>query len=213
MLKTNGVTSLFDGRDFKLLKHKALLFDTIYLSELRSEGGNLNGFPDNIRADIEYLQERGVVAPAPDPSHSWLAVNNNDSIRHLEGICDDPACEDRKVIEALIDVRRTIDDTIVRVWATRLAPHDNSAQFVPLCRRTLTIVKRPASPQEVKVSPHDVLHIALEQIPIPSEDSSWESIIDFKREMGDRLWEFRRFIRDVAYPSEQRTLLCGIVWC
>jgi hypothetical protein len=198
MLRTHGVTSLFDGRDFELLKQKALLFDTIYLSEFRSENGNLDGFPDYIRADIEYLQERGVVATVPDSSHSWLAVNNHDPIRHLEGICDDPGCEDRKVIEAVIDLRRTIDDTFIRVWAARLAPYDKSAQFVPLCRRTLTVLRRTAALQDVKVSPHDVLSVALEQIPVPSEDSSWDSIIDFKSEMGDKLWDFRRFIRDVA---------------
>lgn len=197
MLKINGVTSLFDGCDFETLKRKTLLFDTIYLSELRSDGGNLDGFPDNIRTDVEYLQERGVVAPVPDTSCSWLAVNNDDPIRHLEVICDDPACQDRRVIEAVLDLRRTIDDTIVRVWAARLALYDKSAQFVPLCRTTLTVLKQPA-PVQVKVTPHDVLDIALEQIPIPSEGSSWESIIDFKREMGDKLWEFHRFIRDVA---------------
>jgi hypothetical protein len=185
MLKTNGVTSLFDGRDFKLLKHKALLFDTIYLSELRSEGGNLNGFPDNIRADIEYLQERGVVAPAPDPSHSWLAVNNNDSIRHLEGICDDPACEDRKVIEALIDVSgHFFSCTTVSTRALPWLLKNLLNLWTKLENRTTVGVATTIS-----AAMHDgpAWRMHRPTLPVHPPPTSWESISACRRDdLGDR---------------------------
>ena len=52
MLKTHGVTSLFDGRDFGLLKQQALLFDKLYVRELTSDEDTLEGYPENLEVGV-----------------------------------------------------------------------------------------------------------------------------------------------------------------
>lgn len=81
MLKTHGVTSLFDGRDFRLLKQQALLFDKLYLRELTSDEDTLEAYPQHLKGDVEFLQESGVIAgPAERPD--WpVPVTKNDRIR------------------------------------------------------------------------------------------------------------------------------------
>jgi hypothetical protein len=200
MVKMNGVTSLFDGRDFGSLKHKALLFDTLYLSEFRTADGNLSHYPDHIRADVEYLQERGIVAPPPDPYNSYIiAVNNDHPIRTItDCFCDDPACQHRRLLEGMVDVSRSIDDTVIRLWTAWIASRDVACRYVPACRNTLTVLKRPVPSQQITVASRDVLNIILDQLPAPSEDTPWESILDFRSEMRDKLWDLRRFVKEVA---------------
>jgi hypothetical protein len=115
MLKTHGVTSLFDGRDFRLLKQQALLFDKLYLRELTSDEDTLEGYPEHLKADVESLQESGVIAgPAERPD--WpVPVTKNDRIRGPIEVCDDPDCEARKIVSAVLNLRGTIDDFVVRV--------------------------------------------------------------------------------------------------
>jgi hypothetical protein len=136
MLKTHGVTSLFDGRDFGLLKRQALLFDNLYIYELTSDEDTLEGYPEHLKADVEFLQESGVIAD-PAARLGWpVPVTKNDRIRNPTEVCDDPDCESRKVITTLHRLRGTIDDTAIRLWAGWLAT-DRSAEYVPVCRRKL----------------------------------------------------------------------------
>jgi hypothetical protein len=159
MLKTHGVTSLFDGRDFGLLKQQALLFDKLYLRELTSDEDALKGYPENLKADIEFLQESGVIAETPDSLRLWpvLSVDKNDLIRNPREVCDDPACETRKAVNAILNVRRSIDDFMVRLWAARLAT-DKSAEYLPVCRRELPANIATQNGQHGKTSTHEMLN-------------------------------------------------------
>jgi len=206
MLKTRGVTSLFDGRDFGLLKQQALLFDKLYLRELTSDVDALKGYPEKLKADVEFLQEPGVIAgPAetPDSLRHWpVPVDKNDPIRNPRDVCDDPDCEARKVVNAVLDVRRTIDDYLVRSWAAWLAT-DKSAEYLPVCRRKLPANIATPNGQQGKTSSHEMLNLILAKFPVPSEDCPWESILDFRNETEDKRWHLHRFMRELG--TKQKT--------
>ena len=186
MLKTHGVTSLFDGRDFGLLKQQALLFDQLYLRELTSDEDTLKGYRENLKADVEFLQESGVIAgPAetPDSLRHWpVPVDKNDPIRNPREICDDPDCEARKVVNAVLNARRTIDDYLVRSWAAWLAT-DKSAEYLPVCRRKLPA--NIAKPQG-KTSSHDILNLTLAKFPVPRiVPGNQSSILEMRQKTSD----------------------------
>ena len=44
----------------------------------------------------------------------------------------------------------------------------------------------------------DVLTVAIEQMPYPTDSCPWQDIIDFKREMLGRQWTFRRFLSELG---------------
>lgn len=202
MLKTHGVTSLFDGRDFGLLKRQALLFDNLYIHELTSDEDTLEGYPEYLKADVEFLQESGVIAD-PAARLGWpVPVTKNDRIRNPIEVCDDPDCESRKVITTLHRLRGTIDDTAIRLWAGWLAT-DRSAEYVPVCRRKLRANTATPNGQQGKTTTHEVLNLILAKFPVPSEDCSWESIVDFRNETGDKRWHLHRFMRELG--TKQKT--------
>ena len=44
----------------------------------------------------------------------------------------------------------------------------------------------------------DVLTVGLNALPVPHEDCPWEDILDFKEELQEKEWGFRRFLRTLA---------------
>ena len=40
----------------------------------------------------------------------------------------------------------------------------------------------------------NIFRVALEKFPVPHEDSAWQDINDFKKELRDKQWAFRRFL-------------------
>lgn len=162
--------------------------------------------PDNLKADVEFLQESGVIAgPAEtrDSLRHWpLPATENDPIRNSLEVCDDPDCETRKVVTAVLNVRRSIDDYVVRLLAARLAT-DKSAEYLPVCRRRLPANIATSNGQQAKTSTHEMLNLILAKFPVPSEDCPWESILDFRNETEDKRWHLHRFMRELG--TKQKT--------
>jgi hypothetical protein len=47
-----------------------------------------------------------------------------------------------------------------------------------------------------------VFSVALDAMPIPGSDCAWQDIIDFKAEMHDKQWAFRRFLNTLATKQQ-----------
>jgi hypothetical protein len=59
-------------------------------------------------------------------------------------------------------------------------------------------VDSTASDSTIATQQLDLLGIAFQALPAPDENASWENILAFKQEARDKVWSFRRFLRDVA---------------
>jgi hypothetical protein len=44
----------------------------------------------------------------------------------------------------------------------------------------------------------NVLLVALNAFPLPDEDCPWEHILEFKAELHDKQWAFRRFLKSLT---------------
>jgi hypothetical protein len=55
-----------------------------------------------------------------------------------------------------------------------------------------------------KKSIESVLEVALTALPAPDESSAWEDILNFKADLHDKQWGFRRFLRSLSLkqPTE-----------
>jgi hypothetical protein len=47
-----------------------------------------------------------------------------------------------------------------------------------------------------------VLEVAMEQFPVPGPMSAWQDIFDFKQEMHDKQWTFRRFLSELGTKTK-----------
>src|SRR5262249_42908301 len=73
----------------------------------------------------------------------------------------------------------------------------NSVATVPVCRLPESLERKDDVEQR-----RIVLRIATDLLPSPSADSSWERILDFKAEMHDKEWAFRRFVKSLATKKQ-----------
>jgi hypothetical protein len=48
----------------------------------------------------------------------------------------------------------------------------------------------------------DIADVALKMLPVPDDTCAWQDILDFKSEMRDKLWHFRRFLHDLAMKKK-----------
>jgi hypothetical protein len=52
---------------------------------------------------------------------------------------------------------------------------------------------------------HQVLHAVSNMFPEPDDGCAWQDVIDFKFEMADKLWHFRRFLHTLATKKQTET--------
>jgi hypothetical protein len=68
-----------------------------------------------------------------------------------------------------------------------------------LFRATDAIAATSASlPASEHVTRTETVRIAIENLPTPDETSPWQDIIDFRTDLSDKLWAFRRFMASLA---------------
>jgi hypothetical protein len=91
------------------------------------------------------------------------------------------------------------DDNAVEQYSSDWQ-RSSSIQMVPLLQNDPssygTFGQRPGR------SATSVLKIALDYFPFPDESSAWQDVLDFKLEMHDKAWDFRRFINTLVTKAQ-----------
>lgn len=88
-------------------------------------------------------------------------------------------------------------DLSVRIRAFGLGEDHSNSDVVPICRRPIPddYIK------EIKAK-RSVVEVALQHFPVPGPMSDWQSILDFKADMHDKQWHFRRFLNSLATKKQ-----------
>lgn len=183
------------------LKRDILLFDKFHLSYLQDP------MPKDIevyrayRNDLDFLRSRDVMLDFDDATMFEAGFQANWALGRdfQETLMSGPPRENP--IDAIADfvvkfreLRNSDlkDDYMVRHLSTTL---NGSPGFdvVPICKVPLPeILTTPDCRSE------QVLTVALEALPFPDATCSWESILDFKASLHDKLWSFRRFLKTLS---------------
>jgi hypothetical protein len=183
MRELHGVSSIFNGHDFLSFKQKAILFDKIHLLEVY-DAEWLDQYPQSIKSDVKFLRDRDFIPNLPDPAgfiFSRRAITNRILMKVLKP-----------------DAATDLNNSSVRAVAAA-ARHYMSVEAIPLFRNSFP--DRPANTpakEATATSIEEVLTVGIQALPVPDETSSWQDILDFKADMRDKLWGFRRFLNSLA---------------
>jgi hypothetical protein len=191
-----------DKGDLSSLKRHLLLFDKIYPVEfVRLEPVGFEIDSAEV-ADLDFLRERGVIGNfdlkkmIEAMMQATLSVDKRFLEEHKASsdVDKDPVEALRnfasKAKEMLTPDLRS--DEMVRYLCAHLREEDSTANVVPVCKSTL--------PSQLKVEgmSENLLSVTLNAFPLPDEMTSWQDILDFKSDMHNKQWTFRRFLEDLA---------------
>jgi len=201
MNKVSGVTILYP-EFFYGLKSYALLFDKFYVYglsvidylDVKESSKAEKEFLESLRADVEFLKEEGVLVEVP--LDAWKEV---DKEAH--------ASEDYKKLIKTFDNATVNDQNLAwdHDYFTRLASAKMAAkgvEAVPICEVDFPTELFGPKSQPKEADMWNTLRIGLNALPAPDDSCSWERILDFREEMSDELWDFRRFLRDLSAKKQ-----------
>jgi len=193
MRELHGVVRF--GCSEEQLKRQAILFDRFYVVHMDHGFGP----PEDAQklAEWEFLESRGIAEKVPE--HFGDEVTMAD-LFGLSGYRSDG--------DPL--------DSYVRYAASRYADPDRDV--VPICKSPLPsgpdrCPEMLASLQRIrpglgatdpakKKSIELVLEVALKALPAPDASCAWDDILNFKTELHDKQWGFRRFLRTLALKQQ-----------
>jgi hypothetical protein len=123
-----------------------------------------------------------------------------------EGVSDvHSGVEDPTKFIAALDA---INDVILRGISAHLND-SGDIDTVAICKTELPQLASSAQPKGAET----ILRVAIESLPAPDESCAWQDIIDFRTEARDKLWGFRRFLRDLATkPQTEAEISDDIEW-
>jgi hypothetical protein len=191
MLALRGVARHPAG-DFAYLKKRALLFDDFLLLPLKTS------LPTNAAAELAYLEQQRFLTAMDDSvigalsTFMWLRAP--EFMRGAKSLIDNGA--EKASIDEVLRKAAEVNDFQARVAAMELTTP--SSQVVPLCELPFSYIESPLKGPISGLNATDVLEIAIESLPTPSEETPWEDIFAFKAEHHDKLWHYRRFVHKLA---------------
>jgi hypothetical protein len=204
------------------LKKYSLFFDKLYLIKLRG----LQQFYDMLhkprlkglkrtKVELRYLEDRDFVAPIDEAAYFELIrrlVSPAPSDRYMRLVQLPTKVADGVIREKLhgrryatspydrgkaADVGENLSDVYIRLFSAALAKEKSDFDIAPICCRA------PEKGVENEVNRKEVvLKVALNQFPTPGPMSAWHDILEFKQEMQDKQWEFRRFMNSLATKKQ-----------
>jgi hypothetical protein len=197
-----------------MVERHALILDKFHLTDLeKGLSWHLSDrFASSTNADLQFLQERGIVLWLPHKSVQMKPTPEMETqMKHfrslVEGAVSDvyAGVEDPTKLIAALDV---INDVILRGISARLNDSGN-IDTVPICKTELPRLASSAQPKGAET----VLRVALESLPAPDDSCAWQDIIDFRTDGRDKLWSFRRFLHDLATkPQTEAEISDDIEW-
>jgi hypothetical protein len=185
--KFEGVLHKRQLRDENSLKKYLVLFDRVHLTGV----WRMPELDARVNAEIAYLSERGVVVEmgatvdgdAPKNKIQFLGAyafaENHPEIRW----------EDQSFL---------IPDVEVRIGTSAILKDRPDADIVPIYRNSIWSQFRTDT-----VGEETVIEIAFKQFPTFSPECDFKSILDFKKEMEDKQWTFRRFLNELGSKKKR----------
>jgi hypothetical protein len=207
MRALHGVISL-TPHTLPVLKRHALIFDKFHLTDL-NQGLSwtlADEVASSLNADLGYLLEKNVVTwlPHRKATMKQTAVETEAHMQYIaslsEEILNDVVAGSQDTAKPL-HALNVINDLILRGISAQL-DHDHEHDTVPICQADLP----DSLTQAVKRHPfHVVIHVAMEAFPTPGDDCAWQDILDFKAEVHDKQWGFRRFLKTLATKQQSES--------
>ena len=189
MRELHAVLELDDFNNFEMLramKRQVLFFDKLHIlnkipRELRARFEEDQPWADSINAELDFLREKGIIAEC-------------DTIYFA------------KIIHDLLKVDISANDIAEALWFG-----DSRSRLVALamCAEGLDAIsirrfewdnRFPAAVEAVLPKPavQTVLSVAFSYFPAPNPESAWEDVLNFKAELAEKKWGFRRFLQSLA---------------
>jgi hypothetical protein len=206
VLGSNGIAEL---------KRKALMFDRfIVVSPL---GGlfhyhdslsrpELELMPECLQADFEYLESRGLLLKI-ERSGSAAGELFLKGTRLMSPWRDDTAMAAPEV-QAEIRAKCTnamtgvvdLDSDAYRAYADLHIRAVSTLIYGPVQFDVVPIYCTgfPDTSERKLTKSSSLLNIGLKALPAPSEDCSWEAILEFRQELAEKRWGFRRWLQSLA---------------
>lgn len=202
-----GVTGLA-SHDFSVLKQQALLFDRLIVTpHYYFFALEIDQWPQHLRADFQYLKSRKFIREARNIPHLFTRTGPG-PIRNITYF---PRTDGLDVAKAWtlagaeeVDATGTeslrhkiaVDATVRRL---SIMLNEKEVESVPIYRTQFpSLVKESRTNSVLPRTRMEVLSVALDALPSPGQDSSWESILDLNEELHDKRWAFRRFLKTLA---------------
>jgi hypothetical protein len=195
MLQLHGAVNL-DATRISDLKKYALIFDRFQV--LRRVYDPIVGIPAHLQGDYEFLESKGIIDSFELGKlfhYAYVDEARNDPCDISDAVDEGMLSDDAENSDP--DGLRTdvLADYLIRQFAASVN-EEQVVEMVPICLRPLP----QALPQgsATSASMNTVLRVALDALPVPSEDCPWQDILDFKADLHDKQWGFRRFLRSLA---------------
>ncbi|MGA2902550.1 MAG: hypothetical protein ABSD98_01860 [Candidatus Korobacteraceae bacterium] len=205
MIELHGVTAI-NSRSLGRLKRLTLLFDTIYSVPAPPDASPPESY---LVADLDYLKNKGFVKDVPTEKVAHAISTIAPTLSVVTGSAELVEALAKGLLHwplgALISTggqmlmkpvtRQLTEDLTIRSLAS-IYHRDLDADVVPICNSFLSRFTPAGQQRSSAIQP--VLQIAIEEFPMPSEDCSWEDILDFKAEQYDKEWGLRRFLKSLS---------------
>jgi hypothetical protein len=191
MQKLMGIMH-FDRRALSL-KRQALFFDWINLWCVEADRP-ITGLTQAQDADFDFLLSRKFLFETRNIQlEPYLGPVFHKADEYVANWIESQKSQQTATIENA-EIRSMQRDGLTRALAGE-NKKGSPWQSVALCEKWLpqSIVPNGGRP----IHP-DVMELAVEALPVPDDTCSWEAILDFKEEMRDKQWHFRRFLVDIA---------------
>ena len=183
MRKLFAVDGLFSAElPHQGLKQRSLLFDKIYV-EYESGTWDPKYVPAHLIADEEYLRSRGFI-------ETYSAVSQMDDIMRT--------MKEYREHDSLDEIfKNDINTRFVSESLTKIT----GVETVPLCEHELP-PELARDMAQITTAKEQVLRIGMSSLPVPDDTAAWEDILNFKHEMNEKSWGFRRFLKTLASKSQ-----------
>jgi hypothetical protein len=175
MKPLTGVMSVVpDEADFK---SKILFFDKIIVLAA--------GFPDAVDGHLEitpawdFLESIGIV------SHPKIGASPVGPL-FVGGDLRPSTYEERRYLDPM----------------ARGAASSFGSGHIAICRKPIPDSFIWPGEEPPPVSLETTIRVTLQSFPTPAESCAWEDILNFKQELNDKLWGFRRFVLDLASKTQ-----------
>ena len=196
---TKHINDAFFGQ----LKQYLLLYNSIGITSLKdllmalehSLDRHSNDNIDRYIAELIYLQKEGLIFDAGDINFIPKPEDETYYVKELEEF------EEIKNLAEKSKTNQTLLDAFTRAAAI-VFNHDivNKNQF----RHAFPILYDLNLPNVSTATKHQIYQIVVDEIPIPSPTTSWENIIDFKKDKNNigRLYKLCNWITENTHSND-----------
>ncbi len=193
MRELHGV--MFAGRPYIDMKRRALLFDKFLI--WRYVGAE-HERPAEFDAEVSFLKKIGIAVAPPLDANDFADATSHAVVSYAQQtIFAEPSHDQTKGIMVVANgvVIRDCDSRAIAAKVREKSDCDAAA----ICEIDLPTELLNVSDRKVVGG---IVTVASEILPTPDDSCAWQDILDFKQEMKDKLWRFRRFLHSLAIKKQ-----------